>query len=184
MAGLRAGAMGLPFLPARGILGSSYMQIRQDFNVIENPYNGDEKIVLVPAITPSASVFHAFQSDRDGNVLADPPQESKLLAQATTGPVIATVEEVVDELTPDINGTFIPGHLITAVIHAPGGAHPTSCRGFYRTDAVHVQEYLASAKCPDQWTRYLDRYVYQPRDYSQYLQAVGRVKGEADNLGT
>ncbi len=167
--------MGLPFLPVRGIIGSGYMQVREDFKVLENPYNREEKVALVPAITPSAGIFHAFQADWQGNIMADPLQESKLMAQATSGAVIATVEEMVEDLTPDNSRTFIPQQLITAVVCAPGGAHPASCKGFYEVDGSHIKEYLAAAREPEKWRRYMEYYVYGPRDHDQYLKLVGRA---------
>lgn len=165
--------MGLPFMPARGILGSDYMRIREDFKVIDNPYNGEEKLAAVPAIVPDVAAFHAYQADRQGNVMADASQSSKLLAQAASRAVIATVEELVDNLTWRRNWSFIPANFITAVAHAPCGAHPTSCSGYYDIDSAHMQEYVAAAKDPEKWKGYLDKYIYSLEGHQQYLENLG-----------
>lgn len=151
--------MGVPFLPVRGFGGSDYLKVREDFKYIINPYDSGEKLVVVPSLTPDAALFHAFQADRSGNVLADASQNNKLLAQAARGAVLVTVEEVVDKLSWSPDKMFIPGHYITALVHAPGGAHPTSCPGYYKTDGNHLQEYKRAASAPDTWHNYLQKYI-------------------------
>ena len=55
--------------------------------------------------------------------------------------VIVTAEEIVDEVSSrDNSGTYIPTLNVTAVVHTPGGAHPTST-DTYKMDREHVLEY-------------------------------------------
>ena len=95
VAGLQAGAQGIPFMPVRGLLGTDYLKVRPDFKVISNPFQEEEEIVLVPAIRPDVLIFHAYQADTEGNVVASGLQNNRLLAQAARK-VIVTVEEVVE----------------------------------------------------------------------------------------
>ena len=71
MAALQAGVMNVPFVPVRGLLGTDYMRVRPDFKEIANPYDPRERIALVPAIAPDVAVFHGWQGDRFGNVVAN-----------------------------------------------------------------------------------------------------------------
>jgi glutaconate CoA-transferase subunit A len=81
-----AGAMGLPFMPIRSLLGTDVINkwgFDEEFRthnpripkkkmaVVENPFtrNGkDERVVLVPAINPDVTLIHVQQADRQGTV--------------------------------------------------------------------------------------------------------------------
>jgi len=164
--------MGLPFLPVRGVLGSDYMRVREDFREMANPYDPSERVAVVPAILPDTAIFHAYQADREGNIMSDTSLNNKLLAQAARRAVIVTAEEVVDQLSWNPRRMFIPGHMLSAVVHAPGGAHPTACRGYYPVDSGHVRHYLSCAADEEKWKAYLENYVYGVRDHAEYCRLV------------
>src|SRR5579875_1890970 len=88
LSALQAAAMGIPFIPVRGLIGTDYLRVRPDFKVVPNPYGVENDRDI--------GFFHGDKADRDGNVLVDPAQNCALLAQAATV-AIATVEEIVDE---------------------------------------------------------------------------------------
>lgn len=168
----QAGAMGLPFMPVRGLLGTDYLRIRPDFRVIDNPYNEGEKIVVVPAIRPDVGVFHGFQADTLGNVVTSNIQSNRLLANASRF-VVATVEEIVEPGELDRGkGVFVPAAFIDAVVHAPMGAHPTRCPGYYPVDVDHMKIYAASSKTAEDFARYLEEYVLSTGDEAGYLARV------------
>src|SRR5260370_20422534 len=54
---LRAGAMGIPFLPIRSMLGSDVRKQRPEPIEIDCPFTG-EKILLVPALNPDVALIH------------------------------------------------------------------------------------------------------------------------------
>lgn len=168
--------MNVPFVPVRGLLGTDYMKVRPDFKQIANPYDPGEPIAIVPAIAPDVAVFHGHQADRHGNVVASRAADAKLIAQAAQR-VIATVEELVDgDLAAEpVRGALVPGIHLTAVVHAPRGAHPTSCRGRYGVDRAHLLEYLEAAQSDAAFKRYLDRYVLGTRDHAEYLARVAEA---------
>jgi glutaconate CoA-transferase subunit A len=174
MSALQAGVMNVPFVPVRGLIGTDYMKVRPDFKEIANPYDPSEPIVIVPAIAPDVAVFHGYQGDRFGNVVASPATDGKLIAQASKR-VIATVEEIVDGdlAAQPVRGALVPGIHVTAVVHAPRGAHPTSCRGRYDVDRDHLHEYIEAAQSDASFKRYLDRYVLGTRDHAEYLARAG-----------
>lgn len=138
--------MGLPFMPVRGVIGTDYTRVRPDFITIPNPY-GDDEILVVPAVSPDVSLIHAFKADRFGNCIVNSSIDDALLARAS-GKVIISAEEIVetDELKTSHRGNFISRIHVEAVVHLPGGAFPTSCGSFYRSDVVTLTEYLTAAK--------------------------------------
>jgi glutaconate CoA-transferase subunit A len=172
LAGLQAGAMGIPFIPVRGLIGTDYLQVRHDFKVIVNPFNTKEDIAVVPAIQPDIAVFHALQADTLGNVVVSRTQNNHILAQAATS-VIVTVEEVVEpaELKRD-RGVFIPATHITAVVHAPYGAHPTGCDDYYPIDSAHIRAYAKITKTREGFANYLKKYVFKLGKEKEYVDLV------------
>ncbi|MEK7709102.1 MAG: CoA transferase subunit A, partial [candidate division NC10 bacterium] len=60
-----------------------------------------------------------------------------------------------------------------ALVHIWGGAHPTACRGRYRIDETHIQEYLRLAASDAAFRDYLQRYVFDLKDHAAYLAEVG-----------
>jgi glutaconate CoA-transferase subunit A len=167
--------MNVPFVPVRGLLGTDYMKVRPDFKEIANPYDPSEPIALVPAIAPDVAVFHGFQGDRLGNVVASAAADAKLIAQAARR-TIATVEELVDGdlAAMPVKGALVPAIHVTAVVHAPRGAHPTSCQGRYPVDRAHLLEYVEAARSDAAFKAYLDRYVLGTRDHAEYLARAAR----------
>jgi glutaconate CoA-transferase subunit A len=173
MNALQAGVMNVPFVPVRGLLHTDYMKIRSDFLTMPNPYDPAEPIAIVPAVAPDVAVFHGFTGDRFGNVITAGALDAKLIAQASRR-VIATVEEIADGdlATVPHTGALVPGIHVTAVVHAPRGAHPTSCAGRYPDDGAHIRAYMRAAQGDDTFKAYLDRYVLGPRDHADYLARV------------
>ncbi len=165
--------MGIPFIPVRGIIGSDYMRIREDFKVIPNPYGGGD-VLVVPAIVPDMAILHGFQADSRGNVLVKRKSDIDLALFASRK-VIATVEEMVPEgeLHPTAQRELISWIHFDALVEVPYGAHPTACPGIYGVDESHVQEYLHSARDEESFSRYLDRYVFTARDHAEYLSRIG-----------
>ncbi|MFC5703903.1 CoA transferase subunit A [Cohnella faecalis] len=161
-AALQAGASGIPFMPVRGLIGTDYMNVRDDFRAITNPFDEKETIAVVPALRPDVAVFHAFQADVDGNVLASSSQNNRLLAQAAKRTIV-TVEEVVGRGELSLgSGSFIPSLYLSAVVHAPNGAYPTGCPGYYAQDAAYVRDYAAASKSEQAFESYLSKMVRDP----------------------
>jgi glutaconate CoA-transferase subunit A len=170
---VQAGSMGVPFVPTLGYAGTDILERREDFKVIPHPFAEGERIVVAEAITPDVALFHGPRADRFGNVLAANTGEALTLALASRK-VIVSVEEIVDEVSPhDHAGEYIPALNVTAVVHAPFGAHPTGCPGFYEEDVAHVQEYVEASVSDDAFSGYLERYVFGPGSHDAYLDRVG-----------
>ena len=79
----QAAAVGSPFLAVRGLYGTDVMAIRDDFKVIDDPYQPGEQIVVAPALRPDVFITHGLMADRYGNVITvDGGRNDFLAAQA------------------------------------------------------------------------------------------------------
>jgi glutaconate CoA-transferase subunit A len=171
---VQAGSMGVPFVPTLGYAGSDVIKRRpDDFTIVANPFDPDERIVVAKAINPDVGIFHGLKADRAGNVLLRKGGEELLLIQASRK-VIVTAEEIAEQLDPEASGSrFIPSLYITAVVHAPFGAHPTGAPGYYSADDEQLREYLAASASDETFGAYLDRYVFVLESHDGYLKHMG-----------
>jgi glutaconate CoA-transferase subunit A len=173
LAGLQAGAMGLPFLPFRGLLETDTIRLHPEWKVGPNPFDPGEEILLIPPIVPDVAAFHARKADRFGNALAAGTGDARLLAQAAKGTIV-TAEEVVDHNLMDEldRNALISGIYVTAVVPAPLGAYPGGCAGFYEADHGHLREYAAAARTEEGFHAYLGRFIAETGDEAGYLAAA------------
>ncbi len=173
-----AGALGVPFMPLRSMLGSDITAthaLEMPKHVVMNSPFSDEQVVLVPALQPDVAVIHASRADAEGNVqLLGPRSIIDEQARAAKA-VIVTVEEIVDSAVirrrPEL--TILPGFLVDAVVEVPFGAHPAGMYRYYDYDEAHIDEYYAASRHPEQFRAYLEDYVYRVPDHWAYLEAIG-----------
>jgi glutaconate CoA-transferase subunit A len=131
-----AGAAGLPCAIFRGYQGSDLVGINPNIRFILCPFTG-ERLAAVPAIRPDLTIIHAQRADRVGNVLIEGIIGVQKEAALAAAHVIVTVEEVVDDLhVPGPNAAVLPNWTISAIVEAPGGAHPSYAHGYYRRDSA------------------------------------------------
>jgi glutaconate CoA-transferase, subunit A len=155
IAGLRAAAQGVPFMPLAGMTGSDLPEAR-GFRTIADPYSGTET-VAIPAIAPDVAILHVQQADRQRNgEIAGTLFEDPLMAQAATR-VILTAERVVDRLP--VAAVTIPGFLVDAVIEAPRGAAPCSCAGEYDYDREWLLAWTAAARTQASAAAFIDERI-------------------------
>jgi len=150
--------MGAPFLPVRGILGSIYPEVNADFKVLQDPFSGEE-LVVVKALKPDVTLVHGGQGDEAGNILI-PRLADWPLAIRASRTVIATVEErLPGPLKEDAVWRLVPAIHLSALVHCPGGAAPTGFPGYYDLDEKQIALYLNSAKDPAAFADYLEKHV-------------------------
>ncbi len=167
-----AGAMGVPFLPCRSLAGTDTF-LRSGAKMAEDPFTG-KKVCLVPAINPDVAVIHVNQADKFGNARIFGPSVAPLETAMASMNVILSAEEIIDndEIRRDPGKTIIPYYLVSAVVHAPYGAHPGTCPGLYAYDAEHLDEFFA-ASSDEQMEAYIQKYVLGTKDHAEYVEAVG-----------
>ncbi len=172
----RAGAMGVPFLPMRSMLGSDVIAQLPDTRVIDCPFTGD-KLVLVPALNPDVALIHVQRCDAFGNAQIDGLPFMDLDLALAANRVILTTERIVsnDQIRRWPDHTKIPFFAVDAVVEVPFGAAPHECYGLYEPLFRHLDGYAAQLK-PDAEAGirdYLERYFYGPKSWAEYLELLG-----------
>ncbi len=150
IAGLRAGAFGLPFMPVAGVLGSQLVELHEKagtWRVIRDPFEGGE-IVAVRAIRPDIAVIHAHYCDEYGNcVIEGPRYEDELKIRAARKTIITAEEIVHSDAMRGLPFTLSSTSLhVEAVVHTPRGAWPTAVYNRYEADWGAIEEYASMAR--------------------------------------
>jgi glutaconate CoA-transferase subunit A len=168
----RAGAMGVPFMPIRSMLGSDVRKQRTDAIEIDCPFTG-EKLLLVPALNPDVALIHVQRCDPYGNAQIDGLQFMDIAANK----VILTTERIVsnDQIRRAPDRTKIPFFAVDAVVELPFGCAPHECYGVYEPMLRHLQYYvgLVNEDPVDGMQQYLERFVYGPKSWSEFLAMIG-----------
>jgi glutaconate CoA-transferase subunit A len=174
---LHAGALGVPFLPTRSVLGTDILEESRSLKRTRCPFTG-ETLVAVEALVPDVAILPVQRSDESGNahvlgnlgVIGDAARASRN--------VILLAEEIVSEETiaEDPNRTLIPGFLVSAVVHAPLGCHPSPCHGYYGRDHAFFHDYHEKSRSRDGFLEWLDEWVLSVPDHGTYIDRLGEER--------
>jgi glutaconate CoA-transferase, subunit A len=145
VAGLRAAAQRLPFLPTRAGLGSD---VAHGLRTVRSPYDDGEELVAMPALSLDVALVHLNRADAHGNAsyLGPDPYFDDLFCQAAQHRVVSC-EQVVP--TADLVGgapaqaLLLNRMMVDAVVEAPGGAGFTSCVPDYERNEESQRAYAA-----------------------------------------
>jgi glutaconate CoA-transferase subunit A len=172
----RAGAMGVPFLPMRSMMGSDVIGKLPDTSQIDCPFTG-EKLVLVPALNPDVALIHVQRCDAYGNTQIDGLPFMDIDLAMAANRVILTTERIVsnDQIRRAPDQTKIPFMAVDAVVEAPFGSAPHECYGQYEPLFAHLDAYAAQIRRdPEEGVRdYLEHYFYGPKSWTEYLDRLG-----------
>jgi glutaconate CoA-transferase subunit A len=172
----RAGAMGVPFMPIRSMLGSDVLKQRPEAKEFECPFTG-EKLLLVPALNPDVALIHVQRCDAYGNAQIDGLQFMDIDLAMAANKVILTTERIVsnDQIRRAPDQTKIPFFAVDAVVEVPFGSAPHECYGAYEPMMKHMEYYVGLVnKDPVGGIKeYLDRYVYGPGSWTAFLDLIG-----------
>ncbi len=170
---LRAGAMGVSFMPTRTALGSDLYDTNAGLKTITCPFTGD-RLTAVKAIVPDVAIVHVQRSDEYGNAHAWGNLGVARDACLASRHVILTAEEIVsaDLISRDPNRVITPGFRISAVVHWPWGGHPSPVPGCYNRDHQAFIDYRNQSQTPELFAQWRKRYVdgiHQPEEYRDLL---------------
>ena len=166
---LQAAAMGVPYLPTRTLLGSDLLA-RNSRLVKAEP-----GLVHVSALEPDVAILHVQRADQEGHAHCwgnlGITREAGLAARK----VILTTEEIVEAevILSDPNRILLPPHRVTAVVHVPGGAHPSPAQGYYGRDHAFFSEYHRATRDRDGFIQWLNAWVFGVADRAAYLGKLG-----------
>ncbi|OPG11248.1 CoA transferase subunit A [Microbispora sp. GKU 823] len=177
MFGLLAAAHRLPFLPTRAGLGSDVMRVNPGLRTVRSPYEDQEELVAVPALTMDVALVHMDVADTRGNgrYLGPDPYMDDLFAKAA-GRCFVSCERMVrpGELDGPPQTLLVSRMHVTGVVETPGGGHFTD-RGEGRDEAFQ-RHYAASAADPEAWAAFADRFL--SGDEAAYQEAVQQWREE------
>jgi glutaconate CoA-transferase, subunit A len=161
---LWAAAWNVPSLPTRTLLGSDMPRTNPRLTVADG-------LVHVGAVRPDVAIVHVQRADEMGRAHAWGPlgiaEEAGLAAKS----VVITCEELVaaDITLSDPNRILYPETKVVAVVHEPGGAHPSPLQGCFRRDHAFYRDYAEASRTVEGFTAWLSRWVLDVPDRATYL---------------
>ena len=171
---LSAGAMGVPFMPARTALGSDLYRTNAGLKTTVCPFSG-KTLTAVAAINPDTAIIHVQRSDEFGNAHVWGNLGVTREACLASRHIIITAEQIVspDVINSDPNRVVTPGFLVSAVVHQPWGGHPSPVPGFYNRDHQAFIDYRTDSRTTDGFARWLRRWVDGIHGPEEYLHQLG-----------
>ncbi len=175
---LAAGARGVEWTTTRSLYGSQMQHDNaDDIREIE------PGLLMIRALTPDLSMFHAPAADAAGNVLMTPPLlENVWGALAARRGALVTVERIVDAdyVREHAHLVRIPSHAVAAVVPVPFGAHPGGVftRGLpgiqgYGEDYPFWAALRATCRDPKALDAWIAEWILEPTDRAAYLKKIG-----------
>jgi glutaconate CoA-transferase subunit A len=173
---LMAGALGIPFIPARTVLGTSFLEPENiahahgflgenKLKVIQDPYSG-KPLVALPAVRPGVALYHVQRADENGNAQAWGVYGDAKWGLWASERVIISAEEIVptEVVRSDPNRTLLPGVRVSAVVHIPYGCFPGELPGYYASDGSMMR--FNSTNLDD----FLEEWVHGCPDHEAFMQ--------------
>jgi acyl CoA:acetate/3-ketoacid CoA transferase alpha subunit len=172
----KAASMGLPWLPARIMMGTDTFKYSSS-KIVEDPFTGDP-ITLIPACYPDFAFIHVHRCDRFGNCQIDGTTIEDIELSRAAKRLIVTTEEIIphDEIIDHPDRTAIPFFLVDAVVESKFGSHPGNMPGLYYSDEEHMAEWLKLSRSEAGVQEYLDKYIYGVESQEEYLERIGGLE--------
>jgi glutaconate CoA-transferase subunit A len=169
----KAAAMGLPFIPARILMGTDTFA-KSSCAIVKDPFSR-KKIALIPACYPDVAFIHVHRCDRFGNSQIDGVSIMDCDLARATRRLVITTEEIVDDdvIRNEPSRTLIPFYCVDAVVEVPYGSHPGNMPLLYYSDEEHMAQWLRLSKTEAGAKAYFDKYVYGVNDFDEYVELVG-----------
>ncbi len=176
----KAAAMGIPFLPARSLLGTDEFKYSAA-KLIECPFTG-EKLAAVPALFPDVGFIHVHRADIYGNAQIDGISIADYEMVRASKHVLVSTERIVstDEIREEASKTLVPYWMVDAVCHVPYGSYPGNMPYEYYSDEDHLAEWLEAEKDLATLQAFLDKYIYGTKTFEEYLALKGGQKRMAE----
>ena len=169
----KAAAAGVPFLPARCMLGTDTFR-RSAAVEIQCPFT-DKKLLALPALYPDVSVIHVHEADRFGNCRIRGISVADLELARASRRLIVSCERLLDdeEVRREPWNTDIPAFCVDALCEVPYGSYPGNMPGEYFSDEEHLRQWLQVERDLDAFRGFVDEYIYGVPDFAAYLDKCG-----------
>ena len=164
---LWAAAWNVPSLPTRTLLGSDILRTNPNLAARDG-------LVAVSAVRPDVAIVHVQRADAMGRGHAWGPLGITEEAGLAADGVILTCEELVDPSVTlsDPNRILFPESKVVAVVHEPGGAHPSPVQGHFRRDHAFYRDYAERSRSADGFQAWLKEWVLEVGDRASYLKKM------------
>ena len=136
------------------------------------------RLHAVKALVPDVAIVHVQRADEDGNAHCWGNFGVMLEAVRAAKKVIVTCEEIVpgEVIASDPNRTVIPGFLVSAVVEAKMGAHPSPVQGYYARDDAYFRQYHEQTKTAEEFQKWAARWVHGVKDRAGYVGLLGECR--------
>jgi glutaconate CoA-transferase subunit A len=173
---LKAAAMGLPFLPARSMLGTDTFR-HSAAKAVRCPFSG-EVLAALPALYPDVAAIHVHEADRYGNCRMRGTSVADVDLARAAKRLIITCERLVpnDDIRSDPTRTVIPFFCVDAVCEVPYGSYPGNMPYEYFSDEDHFRLWLDVETDPGRFKEFLQKYIHGVRDFTEYLELCGGMR--------
>ena len=171
---LQAGALGVPYLPTRSLLGSDLVESNATFRPATDPFSG-APILLVPAIVPDVAILHVQRADEDGRAHVWGTLGVTRQAALAARRVIVVAEEIRprERILSDPGLVLAPDLKVAAVVHEPFGAYPSPVQGCYGRDHGFYHRFHGESRTVEANQEWLERWVLGVDDWKGFLDRVG-----------
>ncbi len=182
---LLAGGLGAPYIPTFSLLGTDFIKTNPGLVETTSPLD-NRPVLLVPALEPDVAILHVQRTDEEGNAHAWGNLGISEEAALASERVILTAEEIVSHevIVSDPNRVLAPSFKVAAVVHTPGGAHPSPVQGYYNRDHEYFDEYHRDTRTAEGNALWLERWVYGVQDRDDYLHLLSDSRWRALQVKT
>lgn len=174
---LHAGALGIPFIPTKTLLGSDLVKTNPTLREWAAPWNGD-RLILVSALQPDVAILHVQRADADGAAHCWGNLGVSVEAALASRRVILTAEAIVERevITSDPNRVLVPPFKVQAVVHVPYGAHPSPVQGCYDRHHDFFHQYHVESRTAEGFSAWARKWILDLPDHAAYLNRVGEER--------
>jgi len=185
---LMAGALNLPFIPTRSVIGSSLADDNKHaIRIVDDVFGSGEKIGLIKSLCPDISIIHGWAADPMGNVILSAPPRDAWAAKASRNGIIVCIEKLVGEdfIRNHSMLVKVPGSLVNAVCVAPRGAHPQNMSAQslsefegYELDYAFLKAFRKATEDADTYSRWVKDWILDCSSHDAYLQKLGERRAQ------
>jgi len=167
---LQAAALGVPYLPARTLLGTDLPRANPTFKEAADPWSG-APLLLVPAIVPDVAILHVQRADEEGHAHVWGTLGVTRPAAFAARRVIVVAEEICprERILSDPGLVLIPALKVAAVVHQPFGAFPSPVQGHYRRHHDFYHRFHDESRTAEGFARWLAHWVHEVPDWPGFL---------------
>lgn len=177
-----AGAVGLPFVATKSMLGTDFVEKRgflgeKKLKVVDSPFDG-QKVCLIPQLRHDVGVLQVQRADKEGNAQMWGFFGGIKYGILSCDRIIISAEEIVESkvIGKDPNRTIVPGYRVSAVVEEPWGAHPEYVQGYYDRDWEFFPHYERLTKTEEGFQQFLQDWVFDVADRREYLKKLGKKR--------